>query len=216
MSKKIINDKLRREYNIGQLDESNVAIDPFAQFKFWFKEAINFPVKLPDAMLLATSGNNNHVDARVVLLKNLDENGLTFFTNYSSPKAKQLTENNFATCVFWWSEMERQIRIRGTVKPTDQQTSDDYFKTRPHDSQLAAHASPQSKTIVDRNWLINNFKKAEQSFENKQVIRPANWGGFILNPQSFEFWQGRENRLHDRLYYVKNKNNDWEITRLAP
>lgn len=216
MSQKIITDQLRQEYKIDQLDESNVKADPFVQFESWFKEAISFPIKLPDAMLLATCDSNNHPDARIVLLKNLDEKGLTFFTNYNSPKAEQLSANKFASCVFWWPEMERQIRIRGAVKPTDERTSDDYFKTRPHDSQLAAHASPQSQQIADRKWLIDSFKKTEQHFENKEVIRPGHWGGFILNPESFEFWQGRENRLHDRLYYEKNKNSEWQIARLAP
>ncbi len=207
---------LRREYNSGQLLEADMNSDPFEQFKIWLQEAIAYPVHSPDAVTIATVTPEGTPDARIVLLKDLDQSSLTFFTNYESPTGQQLKKNPHAACVFWWPEQERQIRIRGFVEPVTKQTSDDYFKSRPRGSQLAAHASSQSEVILSRDWLDQQLANVSKSFENKDVARPPHWGGYRIAPHTFEFWQGRANRLHDRLRYRLEEDKVWILERLAP
>jgi pyridoxamine 5'-phosphate oxidase len=207
---------LRREYSKQILNETSVDSNPFSQFRVWWNEAINSEIIEPNAMTLATSSGDGIPAARIVLLKGLDDKGFVFFTNYNSFKGQQLAENPRACLVFFWKELERQVRITGLVEKTTGKESDDYFSTRPEGSKIGAWASPQSKVIPGRDWLEqeeNNFRK---QFNSKPVERPAHWGGFRVRPINIEFWQGRQNRLHDRIQYDLKDDGSWEISRLAP
>lgn len=206
---------LRREYKLNKLSEETVHKNPFRQFDKWFKEMLNTGTIEPNAMILATTNTKAKPSVRVVLLKKIDNKGFTFYTNYKSRKGKNLSENSFASLLFFWPELERQARIEGKVKKISRSESQKYFDTRPLESRLAAWASEQSKIIPDRNYLEQRFEKFENEFSGKKISLPPNWGGFILVPDYFEFWQGRENRLHDRICYKKVKRN-WKIFRLAP
>lgn len=207
--------KLRRDYLFTDLDENKVKINPFDQFNVWMEEAIKADLIDPSAMILATADKNAVPAVRVVLLKRVDEEGLVFYTNYESKKGKDISENPQASLLFFWKELERQIRISGKVKKVSKKESESYFHSRPYESQLAALASKQSSIIPGRKHLENKFDELKNEFNGKEIPLPAYWGGFKLVPESFEFWQGRENRLHDRISYLKEKNN-WEIVRLAP
>ncbi len=190
--------------------------DPLKQFDRWFQEALKKQVDFANAMTIATVDESGAPDARVLLLKEINSEGLVFFTNYESVKARQLGLNPHAAAVFWWPVLERQVRVRGGVSKISAAQSDAYFKTRPRGSQLGAWASKQSQVLQDRVELEATCLKLEQRYRGKEIPRPENWGGYCLKPNHFEFWQGRENRLHDRFEYDRNKSGDWEIRRLAP
>jgi pyridoxamine 5'-phosphate oxidase len=206
---------LRREYKLNKLSEETVLKDPFSQFRKWFNELLDLDLIEPNAMILATADNNAKPSARVVLLKGLSNKGFSFFTNYKSRKGQNLSENSFASLLFFWAELERQVRIEGKIKKLSRFESRKYFDTRPLESRIAAWASEQSKIIPDRKYLEEKFKELKEKFEGEKIPLPPNWGGFILIPEYFEFWQGRENRLHDRICYKKTKQR-WKIFRLAP
>lgn len=204
---------LRNDYKKQKLNKSDLFADPILQFKSWLVQAIDLKVYEPTAMTLATSNSENKPSARIILLKFVDENGFAFFTNYNSRKGIELTQNPNAAIVFYWPELERQVRVEGSVSKLGDQISDEYFNSRPEQSRISAIVSPQSQPVPDREFLE---KKVTEFIASKnEIIRPDNWGGFILNPERIEFWQGRESRLHDRFLYEKS-NKMWQIIRLAP
>ena len=206
---------LRREYKLNKLSEETVHKNPYNQFEKWFQVALKARLTEPNAMILATSDVKAKPSARVVLLKESNNKGFTFFTNYKSRKGKILSENSSASLLFFWAELERQLRIEGKIKKLSKIESQKYFDTRPVESRLAAWASEQSSVIPDRDYLEKRFQKFKEQFKGKKIPMPKDWGGFILVPDYFEFWQGRENRLHDRICY-KKVNGKWKIIRLAP
>ncbi len=199
---------------LNELRKSKVDKNPFKQFEIWYDVILKSGIKEPSAMTLATADKNGTPSARTVLLKGFDENGFLFFTNYGSRKGRELTENPDAELLFFWMDLQRQVRISGKAEKTSKEISAEYFKTRPLKSKLGAWASKQSEVIPDREYLEKKFNEFEKKFGD-DIPLPPNWGGFRLIPETFEFWQGRENRLHDRICYRK-KNNKWEIERLAP
>jgi len=207
---------LRKSYARASLSEAEAAADPLAQFRTWLEEAIAAAVLEPNAMTLATATPEGRVSARLVLLKGLDERGLVFYTNYRSRKAAQLDANPHAALVFWWPELERQVRFEGRVERVAASESEAYFQSRPLGSQLGAWASPQSEAIASRAVLEQRLQEVEQRYAGQPVPRPPHWGGFRLQPESIEFWQGRPNRLHDRLCYARQADGTWQRERLAP
>jgi len=207
---------LRREYLRSDLNEEHVESDPFKQFEKWFQEAVKAQISFPDAMTLATVTSDGTPDARVVLLKDLERDGLCFYTNYLSAKGRQLEINPAATLLFFWPELERQVRIKGTVHKMREADSDKYFLSRPIGAQLASSISPQSEVVESRAWLETEIKKADAKNAQAPVKRPPHWGGYVLTAREFEFWQGRENRLHDRIRYRLNLDKSWTKARLAP
>jgi len=198
-----------------ELTEQTADPDPIKQFHSWFQDAITAELPLPEAMTLATAARDGRPSARMVLLKQADETGFVFYTNYLSSKAAELDENPFAALVFYWPQFERQVRIEGPVERTTEQESDEYFQTRPRDSQIGALASPQSAVIENRQVLETRFRELEEEFRYKEISRPGHWGGYRLRPQRIEFWKGRPGRLHDRLLYER-QDDSWTIKRLAP
>lgn len=211
--KEIIN--LRRSYTLKELSRSSVSDDPIKQFAVWFNEALEAEIIDANAMTLATADKKGKPSARTVLLKQYDENGFVFYTNYESKKGKELTENPHAALLFYWKELERQVRITGSVIKTTEQDSKYYFDERPFESRLGAWASKQSSVIAGRHYLEAKFEEYKKEFEGKKIPVPPYWGGYNVVPESIEFWQGRENRLHDRIRYIKNKDS-WSIERLSP
>ena len=207
---------IRKDYKLQSLNETDVAGDAIQQFDKWWQEAINSSIDEVNALTLATATITGKPSARVVLLKGFDEKGFVFFTNYDSHKGQQLQANPFASMVFFWKELERQIRIEGVIEKTSALESDTYFLSRPTGSQIGAWASPQSQIISQRNILEENVKRYVEQFEILPLKRPEHWGGFRLKPQLIEFWQGRTNRLHDRLQYSLQDEGNWKIERLAP
>ena len=207
--------KLRHEYVQAGLDEQSAAADPFDQFGRWFDAAAAAGLHLPNAVILATADAQGTPSARAVLLKGYDPSGFVFYTNYSSRKGRELTANPHACLLFSWVELERQVRIEGPVRKLSASDSDAYFASRPLGSRLGAWASPQSETIPDRAALEARFADAKQRFGDA-VPRPPDWGGYRVIPHVIEFWQGRENRLHDRIRYRRDDNSRWTIDRLAP
>ncbi len=202
----------RMDYSKGELLESNTAKDPFSQFDLWYQQAENEMSEEVNAMMLSTSSLQGDVSSRVVLLKSYGGDGFLFFTNYQSKKGQQLTENPKASLLFYWPQLQRQVRLEGIVQKVSESDSDEYFYSRPQMSQVGAMVSPQSQIIPNRAFLEERLEEISQ----KDLIqRPKEWGGFRLVPKSFEFWQGRSNRLHDRICYhwVGEK---WEKVRLAP
>lgn len=207
---------LRHDFSIGTLDESSALQDPFAQFELWFSEALGNKVREPNAMVLSTATVDARPSSRVVLLRGFDSNGFIFYTNYDSRKAAEIEQNPQVSLLLFWAELEKQVRIEGTIAKASNDVSDAYFASRPRESQIGAWASPQSSVIADRSVLEDSYaKKLTEMNDKKTVDRPENWGGYIVVPDTFEFWQGRNSRLHDRLRY-KLENNSWKIERLAP
>ena len=205
---------LRKEYKYASLDEADASASPFEQFTRWFAQAKSSKVLEPNAMTLATIDPNGKPSARIVLVKGADENGFTFFTNYESRKANALAAHDDAALLFFWPELERQIRIEGVVTKIPEQASTDYYVSRPLGSKIGAWASPQSRTIANRAVLQTGWEDAAKKYGDSPP-RPAHWGGYCLTPTYFEFWQGRESRLHDRVAYTL-ENAAWLRSRLAP
>lgn len=206
---------IRRDYSLKALEEDDTAADAFDQFTQWWNEAVSSEIDEVNAMTLATATREGKPSARIVLLKDYDERGFVFFTNYSSDKGIQLEVNPFAALTFFWKELERQIRIEGVVEKIEASESDAYFFTRPLGSRIGAWASPQSKVIENRNILDTNIEQYSTQF-GEEVPRPLTWGGYRVRPETIEFWQGRSNRLHDRIKYTKQAAGGWIKERLAP
>ena len=208
-------EKLRVDYSLKRFDEADVNADPFLQFEQWLHEAIQAEVNEPNAMVLSTIKPDLSPSSGAVLLKGFSRNGLIFYTNYESNKAKQISHNNRVALNFLWLELQRQVRVEGIVTTLNDEENDRYFVSRPTGSQIGAHASPQSTVVQNREELERRFSEFEALFSQKAIVRPRHWGGFVVIPHLFEFWQGRENRLHDRFQYQQIKDG-WQIDRLAP
>ncbi len=203
---------MRNEYRRASLDEADAAADPLTQFQRWFDDAVRAELPTTNAMTLATVAADGTPGARIVLLKGADQSGFVFYTNYQSRKGRELAANPRAALLFHWVELEREVRIEGTVEKTNAAESDAYFSSRPLGSRHAAIASPQSAMVANRAVLETRFAEIEK---NSEPVRPAHWGGYRLTPAAVEFWQGRPNRLHDRLLYTRTGKH-WNISRLAP
>jgi len=208
-------DSVRREYKLSVLTRKSVDKNPFKQFEQWLNEALHSEVKESTAMALNTLGLDGFPQSRIVLLKSFDEQGFVFFTNYNSAKGKSIEKKPEVGLHFFWPELERQIRISGIAEKTSAEVSDNYFRSRPLTSQLGAVISDQSSEIPSREYLEERFEKLRSVLNNQPPKRPEWWGGFRVKPVKIEFWQGRENRLHDRIVYEK-QNENWVIKRLAP
>lgn len=198
------------------LDKRSVDSNPIQLFQRWFDAAIASGARLPDAMTLATASKDGTPSARIVLLKQVDDDGFVFYTNYNSPKARQLDENPRAALVSYWVQLDRQVRVEGSVERISAAESDEYFSTRPRESQLGALASPQSEVIESREVLEQRFRELDEIHRDRAVERPAHWGGYRLKPDRIEFWQNRSGRLHDRILYERQADGGWSIGRLAP
>jgi pyridoxamine 5'-phosphate oxidase len=206
----IIHDRARA------LNESEVRANPIEEFRAWFDEAVAARVPQPDAMCLATSTLEGRPSARLVLLRGFDERGFVFFTNYESRKAQDLAVNPFAALAIYWEPLDRQVRIEGKVERASSDEADAYFNGRPRGSQLGAWASPQSRVLTGRQELEQRVLRAAELYRDAPVPRPSYWGGYRVVPELIEFWQGRPNRLHDRLCYRRNSDGAWRMERLAP
>jgi len=207
---------IRKTYSHKTLSEKDIDKDPIKQFDEWWQEAIASAIDEANAMTLATASADGMPSARIVLLKGFSEDGFIFFTNYESYKGKQLMENPKACLVFFWKELERQVRITGVVQKISEKESDEYFHSRPLASQLGACVSPQSTVIENREWLEARYQELEKKIGSTVVQRPEHWGGYIVKPVIIEFWQGRPSRLHDRIEYSLQENGEWKAVRLAP
>jgi pyridoxamine 5'-phosphate oxidase len=206
---------LRHDFAKSTLDESMVDQNPVQQFEKWFRAAVDAQVNEPNAMIISTVSVQGRPSSRVVLLRNFSDQGFVFYTNYNSRKGNEIAGNPYVALLFFWPELERQVRIEGRLEVQTKKDSDAYFSSRPRDSRLGAWVSPQSQEISSREVLDEELANVTKRFEGQDVTRPGWWGGYLLIPDRFEFWQGRESRLHDRICY-KLENNDWKITRLAP
>lgn len=207
---------IRQDYVLGNLSASDVDNDPIRQFKKWFDEAIHSEVIEPNAMVLSTVSSHHLPSSRIVLLKDISDEGLVFFTNYESRKGDDMKENPHVALLFFWPELQRQIRIEGMIEFTNQADSDEYFQSRPKASRIGAIASPQSREIPNRDFLETRVEELSDQYKDSDVVpRPEHWGGYLLKPIYFEFWQDRASRLHDRIVY-KKVSDSWRITRLAP
>jgi len=206
---------LRVDYSGNLIDIKKLKTNPIKQFKIWFKKAKKENIIEPNAMVLSTISKNNLLNSRTVLLKNITDKGFIFFTNYESRKANDIMHNNNVSLVFLWKKIERQVIIKGKAVKITKRDSKKYFDSRPEKSKIAAWASKQSKELHNSNDLIKRFKNFENKFKNKLIPYPDFWGGYIIHPNSIEFWQGRSSRMHDRILYEKEKNN-WNINRLYP
>lgn len=209
-------DALRREYVFGSLDEQDLNADPFRQFDTWFGNAVDAGIELADVMTVATASKDGVPSARIVVLRGVDERGFVFYTDYRSAKSRDLEENPRAALVFFWRELGRQVRISGAVQKVTAEESARYFHSRPLESRLAALASSQSKVIPDRKVLEEQYETLKLEYPSGDVPHPDNWGGYRVSPHEFEFWQGRELRLHDRIRYRRDGDGDWVIERLSP
>ncbi|MEY3051516.1 MAG: pyridoxamine 5-phosphate oxidase [Bacteroidota bacterium] len=208
---------MRVEYGQGAFDKGDLDGHPVVQFERWFREAVAAGVEEPNAMTLATASADGYPSARVVLLKDYRPEGFTFFTNYDSRKGEELRENARAALVFFWAALQRQVRIEGTVGMLLREESVRYFQRRPRGSQLGAWASPQSKEVPDRQFLLDRWKAMESTFEGQEVLpAPPHWGGYLVMPHTVEFWQGQAGRMHDRLCYRRSSEGGWTVVRLAP
>jgi pyridoxamine 5'-phosphate oxidase len=206
---------LRKEYKLKKLDRKSLDPDPFTQFSVWFEEACMAQVAEPNAMTLATASLQGRPSCRIVLLKRFDQNGFLFFTNYESRKGKELKENPYAGICFFWKELERQVIIEGSIEKISRMESELYFNSRPRGSQLSAWISRQSQVVSSRGSLEKEYQHLEKEYEGKVIPLPPFWGGYRLIPDRFEFWQGRENRLHDRFQY-EHIGSNWIISQLSP
>jgi pyridoxamine 5'-phosphate oxidase len=206
---------LRLEYSQQSLLESDVAGHPVDQFHTWWQQAVDSKIVEPNAMTLATASCDGLPSARIVLLKKFDQRGFVFYTNYRSYKGLQLEENPKASLLFFWKELERQVRIVGLVSKVPAAESDQYFESRPAGSRIGAIASPQSQVIDDRAWLDDAYAKATEG-NSGNIKRPEHWGGYLVQPVVMEFWQGRPSRLHDRIQYTLEERGEWKMERLAP
>lgn len=207
---------IRQDYRMAALDKEATGDDPILFFTQWFMEAQKAEISEVNAMTLATAGADNVPDARIVLLKGLEENEFVFYTNYNSTKGENISQNPNVCLVFFWKELERQVRIKGTARKTDFKTSQAYFHSRPVGSQIGAWSSPQSQEINDRSILDERYAQYEQEFSGKEVPLPEHWGGYAVKPTSIEFWQGRSSRMHDRILFTLEENGSWKKYRLAP
>ena len=207
---------LNKQFGLSELYEADLDANPIEQFRFWYEEALGAEFVHPNAFTLATSTKDGKPSARQLLLKDFDEEGFVFYSNSDSKKGSDLADNPFAALCFWWDKLERQVRVEGKVQIVSQKDADEYFHSRPIGSQLGAWASNQSTVIADRELLDNRYKEFENKFEDKIIPRPPYWNGYRLVPVAIEFWQGRQNRLHDRLRYKLEKDGKWIIERLAP
>ncbi len=208
--------QFRQEYTRAGIDEDTLAAHPMEQFEAWFKQALDAGMHEPNAMVLATVGADGVPTTRTVLLKQYDRDGFVFYTNYTSQKARQIAENANVSLLFPWITLERQVVIRGKAEKISTAQSLKYFISRPHGSRLGAWVSDQSSVITSRKFLEMQLEKMKQKFADGTIPLPDFWGGYLVRPQAIEFWQGRENRLHDRLQYVLQSSTDWKIQRLAP
>jgi pyridoxamine 5'-phosphate oxidase len=216
MSQDINIKDLRKNYETCALEESNAALDPFKQFEIWMNEALAADFTEPNAMNIATVNRAGEVSSRMVLLKGFDQQGFVFFTNYASSKADDLAATHQAALTFWWDKLHRQVRINGGVEKISRAETLEYFYSRPRGSQIGALASEQSQVIENHSVLTDEYSRIEALYEGKEIPCPDHWGGYRVMPDKFEFWQGRPNRLHDRLRYVKVKSGAWKIERLSP
>ena len=207
---------IRREHALRGLSEAEADPDPFRQVDAWLDDVFKANLPDPNAMTLATIGADGQPAARIVLLKGFSRDGFVFHTNYESRKGRELAENPYAAACFWWSELDRQVRIEGTAERLSDEESDAYFETRPRESQLAAWTSKQSRTLKDRRELEQRFTDVTSRYKDKSVPRPPHWGGFRIRPTVIEFWQGRRQRLHDRLRYWQDGEGKWVRERLSP
>lgn len=207
---------MRINYTLSTLSEYDLLKNPISQFEMWFNESILAGVSEPNAMILCTNDKDGFPDGRTVLLKDFNQEGFAFYTNYSSHKSNQLESNPACSLVFLWKEIQRQVRIRGLASRMSREEAQIYFSSRPRESQIGAWASPQSEVLQDREQLEQLFKSYEMKFANQQEIPlPPHWGGYRIKPNSIEFWQGRSGRLHDRFLYLSESGN-WSVNRLAP
>lgn len=207
---------LRKEYSSKNLVETEIELNPIDQFQKWWSDAVESQIDEVNAMTLATASNDGMPAARIMLLKGFDKNGFVFFTNYKSYKAMHLDENPKACLVFFWKELERQVRITGLVKRITEKESDEYFLSRPAGSQVGAWTSNQSQVIESRQWLEDRYLQLTEEFKHRELRRPPHWGGYIVTPVIIEFWQGRPSRLHDRIQYSLEEAGNWKIERLSP
>ena len=207
---------IRKEYTLNTLDEQSVAQDPYEQFASWWKEAGASHIAEHNAMTLATCGTDGHPEARIVLLKGYDKSGFVFFTNYDSAKSRQLVQNPNCSLLFFWKELERQVRISGVAEKISEAESIAYFNSRPDGSKLGAWASPQSLVVAGKTWLQETFNFYRERFTHGEIPKPPHWGGFRVKPSRFEFWQGRPSRMHDRIQYTRGAGDEWKTERLAP
>jgi pyridoxamine 5'-phosphate oxidase len=208
-------DRLRQEYTRAGLEESDAASDPIEQFRSWFDEALAANLHEPNAMTVATATPDGHPSARIVLLKGFDERGFVFYTSYEGRKSVEIEANPRCALVFYWGELERQVRVEGRVSRIPEEESDEYFGSRPRGSQLGAWASEQSRPVEGRDALEERLRNLETEYEGRELPRPPFWGGYRVEPEVIEFWQGRENRLHDRLVY-RRSGGSWMRERLQP
>ena len=207
---------IRRDYEGGQLDEAQTPDDPIALFDEWFTLAVESEAKDSNAMTLATVDSQGRPHARVVLLKDFDEKGMVFFTNYHSHKGSELNNVPFAALTFWWPSLSRQVRIEGRVEQVSSDESDEYFDSRPRGSQLGAWIATQSVVIPGRSWIEERQNRFQQAYEGQEIPRPIHWGGYRVIPEMIEFWQGQPSRLHDRIRYERRDGLSWNRFRLAP
>ena len=206
---------IRKEYMRESLSEGDVELDPFLQFTRWWKEAVGSDITEVNAMTLATCNKEGMPSARTVLLKDYDKSGFVFFSNYESRKAKDIDENPQASLLFFWKELERQVRIEGRIEKVDATESDSYFHSRPEGSRIGAWASPQSRVVRSRDVIEEDVRRYQAAFEQAPIPRPPHWGGYRVIPVHIEFWQGRPSRMHDRILYSIEADS-WKISRLAP
>lgn len=208
--------RLRKEYVRAGLTEAGADPDPIEQFRLWFDETLAADLHEPNAMILATATPDGRPSARVVLLKGFDERGLVFYTNYEGRKGRELDSNPNCALVFYWGELERQVRVEGRAGRVPDAESDSYYGSRPRGSRLGAWASEQSRPVESRDALEERLRRLEAEYEGHEIPRPPFWGGYRVEPEAIEFWQGRENRMHDRLAYRRKGDGGWERERLQP